>query len=767
MSSSRYTQQPLQIYQDPVTSYDSAPMPSTKNSSNQKKTSPLRTIKNGSKRNVIFNPPQNGPSKHSPLKSHSQMSSSPSRAPFGNKLNMVPMPPPAGSRHNTDSIAKKPTFQTKYKGAPQKALFTTFMNTQPQGKENYPHPMYTAKSQSHFRDDFSSSNFSLEGLYGQKPSLKRSLMEAAPIQEAKVQGKSKAEEGNDASGPRELPEPDSFPAIHDDGFKPSHSYAQLIGMSILRAPKRRLTLAQIYKWISDNYTFYNAADAGWQNSIRHNLSLNKAFVKQERPKDDPGKGNYWAIQSGMEYQFIKEKTTRKPAGPNENLPVLNTALTPVDPPELTPPTPMFKDLPSSSQDVSLPKSTYKLPEKELPSIPELSSDATIPASEFNQGAEEEDDDDDDAPPSSPHIQSSPPTRMMHSSPPVARHAPRRNHTPPPVPRFPSSSQTRSHKRKFASMDDSGYFSSLESSAMRPNGVSRLLTSEADRPRIKRGRAEEEIARLRGSSYDSPSKGRSLSGFVPPSSSPLRRAHPHDNYQMLPPLTPAVKLKAPMKPPPSISPNTNLRMHRDKVRELVGSPIRGLTVLEDSAWSPAFNLDHNSYMFADYVPDFDIFQDSTASFAGSSNGSPGKRSVRRPRMDRSRSANILSDVTNSNLNKSVTSTPVLKLTPALGGPSTFLSPTKGALNFMDSPCKPNNNSPLKFDSPTLNLCNFDLPHEDFFNSEFLTEDLSDYAGFDITQRFPKIGSGTQQQQSRTTSKNQPPRPSMGRSSTTRF
>lgn len=736
MSSSRYTQQPLQIYQDPVTSYDSAPMPSTKNSRNSKKSSPLRTIKNNaSKRNVIFNPPQTGPSKHSPLKSNNHISSSPSRAPFGNKLNMVPMPPPSGSRCTTDSIAKKQPFQPKYKCAPQKALFTTFMNTRPQGKENCPHSIYSSHSQPHFRDDFSSCNFSLEGLYGRKPSLKRSLMEAAPIPEAKVQNKSKIEEGNDTSTPRELPEPDSFPPIHDDGFKPSHSYAQLIGMSILRAPNRRLTLAQIYKWISDNYTFYNAADAGWQNSIRHNLSLNKAFVKQERPKDDPGKGNYWAIQPGMEYQFIKEKTSRKPAGPNENLPVLNTALTPVDPPEPTPPTPMFKDLPSSSHEVSLPKSTYTLPDNELPPIPELSSDATIPASEFNQEVEEE-----DAPPSSPQIQSSPPTGLMHSSPPVVRHASRRNHTPPPVPRFPCSSHTRSHKRKFASMDDT------------------------DRPRIKRGRAEEEIARLRGSSYDSPSKGRSFGGFIPPSSSPLRRVQPHDNYQMLPPLTPAVKLKAPLKPPPSISPNTNLRMHRDRVRELVGSPIRGLTVLEDSAWSPAFNLDNNSYMFSGYVPDLDIFQDSTASFPGTSNGSPEKRSAKRPRLDRSRSAKLLSDVTNFNLNKSLTSTPILKLTPSLGGPSPYLSPTKGGLHFMDSPCKPNNSS--KFNSPTLNLGNFDLPQDDFFNSEFLTEDLSDYAGLDITQRFPKIGSGAQQQ-SRNTPKNQPPRPSMGRSSTSRF
>ncbi|RAL67510.1 hypothetical protein DID88_008265 [Monilinia fructigena] len=67
-------------------------------------------------------------------------------------------------------------------------------------------------SQPRFRDDLSSSNFSLEGLYGQKPSLKRSLMEAAPIQEAKAQNKSKAEEGNEASGPRELPEPDFLSA---------------------------------------------------------------------------------------------------------------------------------------------------------------------------------------------------------------------------------------------------------------------------------------------------------------------------------------------------------------------------------------------------------------------------------------------------------------------------------------------------------------------------------------------------------------------------
>lgn len=667
---------------------------------------------------------------------------------------MISMPPPGKSSHQTDSIEKKQPLMSKFK--PHKALFTTFTTAKPVDIENIPPG---GQQMSSFTRTFDGSNFSLEGLYDQKRPAKRTLLEAAPIQESRPLKKSKTEGGQqteEAQDELALPAPDSFPPLHDDGSKPPHSYAQLIGMSILRAPARRLTLAQIYKWISDTYSFYSPSDAGWQNSIRHNLSLNKAFIKQERPKDDPGKGNYWAIQPGSEHQFIKDKSARKP-GPNENVPLLSTNLAPITHAEIKPLAPAPQEVLSQPQ-VSMASGP-------LSAIPEFSSDATIPASDtFEECAEEEPR---QLPPSSPLLQSSPPGAVMNSSPPVARQAPRRQATPPPVPRFPSSSQTRSHKRKFASMDDSGYFSSLDSSAKRPH---QLLTSGADRPRIKRGRAEEEIARLRGSSYDSPSKSRaSVSGFGPASSSPLRRTQTYGSAQMLPPLTPAVHLKPPVKPPPSISPNTNLRLHRDKVREMVGSPVRGLSCLEENLppWSPNFNFDDVPFIFSNLVDDTDVFADSGADFDWAplaENGSPEKRSAKRPRLDRARSANVLGDIS-SNCNKSITSTPMLKFTPNLG-PPVYDSPTRG-IGLMESPSKLfDMDSPSKTKSPSINAGGFSLPQdEEFFGAEFLSEEATDFSGMDITQGFQKIGARAQAPRSNPQANG--PRATLGRSFTSQF
>ncbi|TGJ82670.1 hypothetical protein E0Z10_g6120 [Xylaria hypoxylon] len=79
-------------------------------------------------------------------------------------------------------------------------------------------------------------------------------------------------------------------------IKPHYSYAQLITQAIISAPGEKLNLAGIYSYITENYAYYRHQPvAGWQNSIRHNLSLNKAFSKAPRSTDEPGKGMKWEV----------------------------------------------------------------------------------------------------------------------------------------------------------------------------------------------------------------------------------------------------------------------------------------------------------------------------------------------------------------------------------------------------------------------------------------------------------------------------------------
>lgn len=81
--------------------------------------------------------------------------------------------------------------------------------------------------------------------------------------------------------------------INSKEKKPPYRYATLIAMAIPRANNHCLPLTQIYQWISNHFPYHSLTDSGWQNSIRHNLSLNKNFIKTKRPSHDIGKGHYW------------------------------------------------------------------------------------------------------------------------------------------------------------------------------------------------------------------------------------------------------------------------------------------------------------------------------------------------------------------------------------------------------------------------------------------------------------------------------------------
>ncbi|KEF56763.1 uncharacterized protein A1O9_06953 [Exophiala aquamarina CBS 119918] len=94
----------------------------------------------------------------------------------------------------------------------------------------------------------------------------------------------------------------------EDELTDDKPYAKLIWEALMEAPRKRMMLRDIYEWFRQNTTkTQDNATNGWQNSIRHNLSMNKAFENdREQGRGNARKANsVWvltedAIQNGVQ-----------------------------------------------------------------------------------------------------------------------------------------------------------------------------------------------------------------------------------------------------------------------------------------------------------------------------------------------------------------------------------------------------------------------------------------------------------------------------------
>lgn len=133
---------------------------------------------------------------------------------------------------------------------------------QPYSTSTFHSPIYDIASPCHLQAPV--SPYSSPSFYGDSPVVSPSLCSTAsyPVR-------------SHAYAPRSLPQ-DDRDIEYEEHMSDGKPYARLIYEALCQAPGHRMMLRDIYEWFEQNTNKARESGSnGWQNSIRHNLSMNK------------------------------------------------------------------------------------------------------------------------------------------------------------------------------------------------------------------------------------------------------------------------------------------------------------------------------------------------------------------------------------------------------------------------------------------------------------------------------------------------------------
>ncbi|KAI5306768.1 hypothetical protein KEM56_007215 [Ascosphaera pollenicola] len=120
---------------------------------------------------------------------------------------------------------------------------------------------------------------------------------------------------NPQSSPERKPVPVS-PEDISKADKDNAPYAQLIYRALMSSENHMMSLQQIYEWVAKNSNkVQDRTCKGWQNSIRHNLSMNAAFESIKGIDADGKPTSVWVLtEEAITNGILSTTRYRKPLG---------------------------------------------------------------------------------------------------------------------------------------------------------------------------------------------------------------------------------------------------------------------------------------------------------------------------------------------------------------------------------------------------------------------------------------------------------------------